>query len=83
MKRIADVTGGTSLEEAVVWIAKKYGLIERSHVLLAQRGDLALYRNGDTLACGLIHLNGRDIVSPGGKGIIRIPLSSAYRVWTY
>lgn len=83
MQRIADVTGGKSLEDAAVWIASKYGFTERTHTLLAQRGDLVLYRNGDTLACGLVHLNGRDIVSPGPKGIIRMPLSSAYRVWTY
>lgn len=83
MQRIADVTGGTSLEDAVVWIAAKHGFAERTHILMAQRGDLVLYRNADILACGLVHLNGRDIVSPGTKGIIRMPLTSAYRVWTY
>lgn len=83
MLRIAEVTSGKTLEDAVVWIAAKQGMTERLHLLTAQRGDLVLYRNGTTLACGLVHLNGRDVVSPGTTGILRMPLSNAYRVWTY
>jgi hypothetical protein len=51
MQKIHDVLSGSSLEEAVVWCAHKYGLTERTHPLMAQRGDLVLYRNaeGDSL----------------------------------
>lgn len=83
MQRISDVTGASTMEDAVVWIAAKYGLTERPHILTAQRGDLVLYRNGGSLAASLVHLNGRDIVSPGAKGFSRMPLTSAHRVWTY
>lgn len=81
--KITAVTGGHTLEDAIVWVAAKHGLTERKHVLMAQRGDLVLYRNGSDYAAGLVHLNGRDIVSPGSKGIMRMPLTSAYRAWTY
>ena len=82
MQKIAAVTGGKSLEEAVVWCANKQGLVERTHALMAQRGDLVLYRNADgELASGLVHLNGRDVVSPGESGLLRMPLSAVQRAW--
>ena len=84
MQRIHDVTGGSSLEDAVVWCATKYGLTERQHVLMAQRGDLVLYINADgSFAAGLVALNGRDVVSPGEGGLLRMPLTSIHRCWTY
>lgn len=84
MTKILEVTSGTSLEDAVVWVANEHGLTERTHPLMAQRGDLVLYRNADgELACGVIHLNGRHIVSPGESGIMRIPITSVSRSWTY
>ncbi len=84
MKKIHDVTGGSSLADAVVWCANKYGLTERVHPLMAQRGDLVLYTNDDgELATGLVHLNGRHIVSPGDAGLIRIPITSVTRSWSY
>ena len=84
MQKIADVTGFKTLEDAVVWCAAKYALTERTHPLLTQRGDLVLYMNADGfIAAGLVHLNGRDVVSPGETGLLRMPLTSIYRVWTY
>ena len=82
-RKIKAVTGGTSLEAAVEYCTKQYGLTERQHTLLAQRGDLVLYSDGSSLIAGLVHLNGRDVVSPGEKGLLRNPLTCIKRVWTY
>lgn len=84
MQKIHEVTGGSSLEDAIVWCATKYGLQERTHPLMAQRGDLVLYRNADgTSAAGLVHLTGRHIVSPGETGLLRMPITTVIRSWSY
>jgi hypothetical protein len=84
MQKIQDVTGASSLEDALAWCANKHDMTERQHVLMAQRGDLVLYHNGDgSIAAGLVSLTGRDVVSPGDGGLLRTPLSSIHRVWTY
>ncbi|SEB40574.1 DUF6950 family protein [Terriglobus roseus] len=84
MQKIHDVTSGTSFEEAVVWCAGRHGLIERMFPLMAQRGDLVLYRNADdSIAAGLVSLAGREVVSPGDAGLLCMPLTSVHRAWTY
>ena len=83
MAKIAAVTGGKTLEDAVVWCAAKHGLTERTHPLTAQRGDLVLYRNAGQLTAGLVHLSGRHVVSPGAHGLMRLPITAVARSWSY
>ena len=83
MVKIRKVSGG-SLAEAIDWCAREYGLVERKYPLMAQRGDLVLYRNGDgELASGLVHLSGRHIVSPGEAQLLRMPITAVVRSWSY
>jgi len=74
--------GGRTVADAAAWVAKKHGLTEWKHPLMAQRGDLAVAKNGDgSMIVGLIHLNGRHIVTVGEKGSLRLPISSILRAW--
>ena len=82
-RKIKAVTGGATLEAAVEYCVKQHGLTERTHTLMAQRGDLVLYSDGTSLIAGIVHLNGRDVVSPGEKGLLRNPLKLIKRAWTY
>ena len=82
LSAIRKITGGQSIADAAAWVAKKHGLTEWTHPLQAQRGDLVVVKNTDgNLIAGLIHLNGRHVVSVGEKGIVRLPLSSIQRAW--
>ena len=82
MAKIAAVTGGRTLEDAVVWCAAKHGLTERTHPLMAQRGDLVLYKNAGQLTAGLVHLSGRHVVSPSANGLMRLPITAIARSWS-
>lgn len=82
MQAIHDVCGGTSVADAAAYCAKNHGLVEWTHPLLARRGDLVIVRNGDgSLIAGLVHLNGRHVVSVGEKGLLRLPIRSIVRSW--
>ena len=84
LQKIHDVTGGTTLVDAVTWCAAKHGLVEREYPLMAQRGDLVIYKNGDgELAAGLVHLSGRHIVSPGDTCLLRLSITAVVRSWMY
>jgi hypothetical protein len=78
---IKSVTGGTTVADAAAHCAKKYGLTEYPHPLMAKRGDLVVVQNGDTLICGVVHLNGRHVISVSVKGLVRLPISSVVRAW--
>jgi len=56
-------------------------LIEYEHPLSAKRGDLVLVKNGDTVICGVIHLNGKHVISVGPKGLVRLPITAVVRAW--
>jgi len=79
---IKTITGGTTVADAAVHCATKHGLIERPLPLFAQRGDLVVVANGDTLICGVVHLNGRHIVTVTERGIVRLPISKITRSWS-
>jgi hypothetical protein len=49
--------------------------------LLAQRGDVALLCRVRTDSLGLVALNGREILTCERRGLRRLPLASALRVW--
>jgi hypothetical protein len=78
---IKTVTGGTTVEDAAVYCATKHGLTEWSTPLLAQRGDLVVIQDGDQLIAGIVHLNGRHVISIGESGLKRLPLKAAKRAW--
>ncbi|HEV2324566.1 MAG TPA: hypothetical protein VGS10_11505 [Terracidiphilus sp.] len=81
---IKSVTGGSTVADAAAYCAKKHGLTERVHPLMAQRGDLVVFhgQTGDLVA-GLVHLSGRHIVAVGDKGLYRFPISAVQRAWSY
>jgi hypothetical protein len=79
---IHNITGGRTVADAAVWAAKKHGLEERTHPLMAQRGDLVLIQNGDgNLIAGIVHLNGRHVVSVGEDGMKRFSIRAVKRAW--
>lgn len=47
----------------------------------AQRGDMVLLRFFNSYSLGLVALNGREIVIARARGLWRVPLSKAIRVW--
>jgi hypothetical protein len=78
---IKTVTGGTSVEDAAAYCASKHGLTEWSSPKLAQRGDLVVIQDGDQLIAGIVHLNGRHVISIGAEGLKRLPQSAVKRAW--
>jgi hypothetical protein len=78
---IKTVTGGTTVADAAAYCATKHGLPEWPTPLLAQRGDLVVVQDGDDLIAGVVHLNGRHVISIGVDGLKRLPLTAAKRAW--
>lgn len=50
-------------------------------ILSAKRGDVALMKM-PRKTCGLIDDTGQFIAAPGENGIIRLPLTQAYKIWS-
>lgn len=78
---IKKVTGGSTVADAAAYCANRHGLTEYEHPLMAQRGDLVVVRNGENLIAGIVHLNGKHVVSISEKGLIRLPISKVIRAW--
>jgi hypothetical protein len=79
---IKTVTGGTTVADAAAYCAKKHGLVEHAHPLMAKRGDLVVIQNGPNLIAGVVHLNGRDVVSVSDHGAVRLPITQVKRSWS-
>jgi hypothetical protein len=80
-KLIKQITGGSTVEDAAAYCAAKHGLQELTSPLFAQRGDLVvMVENGETLA-GVVHLNGRHIVTVGEKGLMVKYITDVKRAW--
>jgi hypothetical protein len=77
------VTGGTTVADAAAHCAVKHGLIEYKHPRMAQRGDLVVMENGGSLIAGVVHLNGRHLVSVAESGPVRLSILSVVRAWRY
>lgn len=82
LKAIKTITGGTTPEDAVAYCANKFGLKERIHPLMAQRGDLVVFDNAGEVIAGLVHLNGRSVVSVSDKGTVILPITCVTRSWS-
>lgn len=78
---IRSITGGSSVEAAAVHCASKHDLTEWASPLCAQRGDLVLVEDAGRIISGVVHLNGRHIVSVGEQGLKRLPIRSIARAW--
>ena len=48
---------------------------------MAKRGDLVVIQNGTTFIAGVVHLNGRHVVSMSEKGLVRLPITKVVRSW--
>jgi len=78
---IKSITGGTTAADAAAYCATKHGLVERAHPLTAQRGDLVVIGNGTSLIAGIVHLNGRHVISVGESGLLRLSILNVKRAW--
>jgi len=81
LKAIKKITGGTTVTDAAAYCAEKAGMEQLAHPLKAQRGDLVIVDNEGTLIAGLVHLNGRDVISVGETGLIRLPITNVQKAW--
>jgi hypothetical protein len=79
---IKTVTGGTTVADAAAYCAKKHNLTEYTHPLMAKRADLVVISNAGNLIAGVVHLNGREVVSVNDQGIVRLPITSITRSWS-
>lgn len=83
---IKRLTKGTTVEDAAAWCADKAGLREwtkgsRPSPLYAKRGDLVVIEEFGRIIAGVVHLNGRHVISVGEKGLMRLPLRGVKRAW--
>lgn len=81
MALIKSVTGGSTVADAAAWCAQKHGLVEHAYPRMAKRGDMVVMQNGPTLVGGIVHLNGRHLVTVGPDGIVRLPITAVKRSW--
>jgi hypothetical protein len=79
---INSVSGGSTVADAAAHCAAKHGLTEYTHPLMAKRGDLVVISNGGNLIAGVVHLNGRDVISTSGTGLVRLPITAVVRSWS-
>jgi hypothetical protein len=70
-----------TVADAVAYCAKQHGLVEYTHPLCAQRGDLVVMANGTNLIAGVVHLNGAHLISVGEPGLVRLPITTIKRAW--
>jgi hypothetical protein len=82
LRTISKVTGGSTIVDAVIHCAAKHGLTEHAHPLMAKRGDLVIIDNAGTLIAGVVHLNGRHVVSVSETGLVRLPITNIVRAWS-
>lgn len=80
---IREIAGGATVEDAAEWCARNCGMREWISPLLAQRGDLVCVDNGGTVIAGVVHLNGRHVVTMAQDGLVRLPITATRRAWSY
>jgi hypothetical protein len=81
MALIHTVTGGSTVADAAAYCAAQHGLVQNTHPLLAQRGDLVVINNKGNTIAGVVHLNGKDVISVSQAGLVRLPIRSVVQSW--
>jgi len=81
MAAIKSIANGSTIADAAAWCAGKHGLTECIHPLMAQRGDLVIVQAAQGLMSGLVDLNGRHVLIPGQRGVVRLSISLITRSW--
>lgn len=74
--KLIDVGGLRNLIESCM--GKSHG-----RYLMAKRGDLVTVRNGDQIICGLVSDCGQKVIALSEYGLIRLPMNSINRIWSY
>ena len=89
---IKSIASGTTVADAVAYCAGKASLVEWTHPLCAQRGDLVVMQNigtaqlteqdaQDSLIAGVVGLDGTSLLTVGERGLVRLPLTAVQRAW--
>lgn len=78
---IKSVANGATVADAAAYCADKHGLREWPLPMLAKRGDLVVIQQPDGLIAGVVHLNGRHVVSVSETGLVRLPITAVKRAW--
>lgn len=78
---IRSIAGGRTVADAAAWCAQQQGLTEHLHPLMAKRGDLVVMQNEGSLIAGIVHLNGRHLVTVSATGLVRLPITAVRRAW--
>lgn len=69
-----------SVRQIAEQVAAEFGMAEVP-LLRAQRGDMALIQRPRDYSLGLVDLGGMHLAVAVKTGIVRIPLSAAWRAW--
>lgn len=80
-RAIKSVCGGSTFEDAIVYVTKKFAMQEIPHVNFAQRGDVVLFDGEEGPALGIVYLNGKDAIFVSPAGLKRIPVARCRRAW--
>lgn len=92
----ADFRGTYDSENAAAEIFSQYGELgieslaealadengfEALDPVYAQRGDVVLYRAGGALSLGVVHMNGRELITVAPQGVITKPMTTVVKAW--
>ena len=80
---IRKICNGSTVEDAIEFIATKFDLHELEYPLTAQRGDLVVIEQEGRRVAALVHLSGRHVVAVGEGGLRRYPFTEIKRAWHY
>jgi hypothetical protein len=78
---IREVANGATVGDAAAYCAGKYGLQEWDFPKKARRGDLVVIEQPGGIIAGVVHLNGRHVISVGEGGLVRLPITAVKRAW--
>lgn len=81
MAAIKTIAGGSTPEDAAVYVAKQHQLIELPSAKFAQRGDMVVLDSDGGTAVGIVYLNGLDSIFVGPDGLRRVKTAQCRRAW--
>ncbi len=80
IRRIREYCGHRSVARIAEKLAQEHSM-EQAAPGLARRGDMIVVKRPRDYSIGILALNGAQIVIPGKKELLRIPLSFAVTAW--